>query len=72
MVGNVLGAIERRDWEKVRLLLHPDVHWTTPIEEHVRGHDRVMEMLAHDPPPGPPAYHELRDGRIYRWIDKPG
>lgn len=71
-MSDVLGAIERRDWERVRLLLHPDVHWTTPIEEQVRGRDDVLAMLSRDPPPGPPAFHELRDGQVHRWIDKAG
>lgn len=32
----------------------------------------VIARLAHDPPPAPPAYHELLEGRIYRWLDTPG
>ena len=71
-VSNVLDAIERRDWERLRRLLHPYVHWTTAAEEQLRGRRNVMERLAHDPPPAPPAFHELRDGQVYRWIDTPG
>lgn len=71
-VSDVLDAIERRDWERLRLLIHPYVHWTNALDEQVRGRRRVMAMLAHDPPPAPPAYHELRDGQVYRWIDTPG
>ena len=71
-MSRVLGAIERRDWERLVPLLHPDIHWTTAIEEHVHGRDAVMAMLASDPPPAPPAYHEVREGLIYRWIDTPG
>ena len=71
-VGNVLDAIERRDWERVKRLLHPYVHWTTAAEEHLRGRDNVIDRLARDPAPAPPAYHELRDGQVYRWIDTPG
>lgn len=50
-------------------LLHPDVHWTTAVEEHLRGPGAVVACLVDDPPPAPPAYHVLRDGRIIRWID---
>ena len=71
-VGNVLATIERRDWDRLRALLHPDVHWTTAIEEHLHGPDAVVALLQHDPPPAPPAYHELRDGLMVRWIDTPG
>jgi hypothetical protein len=71
-VGNVLDAIERRDWERLKRLLHPDVHWTTAAEEDLRGPEDVIARLVNDPVPGPPAWHELRDGGIYRWIDKPG
>jgi hypothetical protein len=45
---------------------------TTAVEEHLHGPDAVIACLAGDPPPAPPAYHELRDGRMIRWIDKPG
>ena len=71
-VSNVLDAIERRDWERLKPLLHPHVQWTTAVEEHLRGRDTVIARLAKDPPPAPPAFHELRDGQIYRWIDAPG
>ncbi len=71
-MSNVLDAIERRDWPRLRKLLDPEVHWTTAVEEHLHGADAVIACLTHDPPPAPPAYHELRDGRITRWIDTPG
>jgi len=38
----------------------------------VRGRRNVIAMLSRDPPPAPPAWHELRDGQVYRWIDTPG
>jgi hypothetical protein len=71
-VSNVLDAIERRDWERLKLLLHPYVHWTTAAEEQLRGRRQVIARLERDPPPAPPAWHELRDGQVYRWIDTPG
>lgn len=71
-VGAVLTAIERRDWTRLARLLHPDVHWTTAVEEHLHGVAAVIERLQRDPPPAPPAFHELRDDRVVRWIDTPG
>ena len=53
-------------------LLDPDVHWTTAIEENFHGSAAVIERLKRDPPPAPPAYDEVRDGRIVPWIDIPG
>jgi hypothetical protein len=71
-VGNVLDAIERRDWPRVERLLHAEIHWTTAVEEHLHGPAEVIDRLSRDPPPAPPAYHELRDGLMIRWIDTPG
>ena len=71
-VSDVLDAIERRDWARLERLLHPDVHWTTAAEEQLRGRRDVIARLEGDPPPAPPAWHELRDGQVYRWIDTPG
>lgn len=71
-VGAVLTAIEARDWERLRRLLDPDVHWTTAVEEHLHGPAAVIDRLTRDPAPAAPSYHELRDGRVVRWIDTPG
>ena len=71
-VSDVLDAIERRNWDRLRRLLHPDVHWTTAIEEHLHGPGAVIALLSDDPPPAPPAYHELSEGLVIRWIDTPG
>lgn len=71
-VCDVLDSIEHRNWVRLRRLLHPDVHWTTAIEEHLHGPDAVIALLEGDPPPAPPAYHEQRDGLMIRWIDTPG
>lgn len=73
VVGNILSLIERRDWVRLERFLAPDVHWTTGIEEHLRGPAEVIASLRDDPVPGPPAYHETRaDGLLTRWIDKAG
>jgi ketosteroid isomerase-like protein len=71
-VGDVLTAIERKDWSRLERLLDPDVHWTTAVEEHLHGPAEVIARLSDDPPPAPPAYHEVRNGLITRWIDTPG
>jgi len=71
-VCDVLETIERRNWPRLERLLDPDVHWTTAVEEHLHGRTEVITALEADPPPAPPAYHELRDGLITRWIDTPG
>ncbi|HEX4116051.1 MAG TPA: nuclear transport factor 2 family protein [Solirubrobacteraceae bacterium] len=71
-VCDVLDAIERRNWTRLRRLLHPDIHWTTAVEEHLHGADEVVARLSNDPPPAPPSYHEVHDGLMYRWIDCPG
>jgi hypothetical protein len=69
---DVLATIERHDWARLERLLDPDVHWTTAIEEHLHRPNEVITLLAGDPPPAPPAFHEVRDGLIVRWIDTPG
>lgn len=71
-VCDVLATIESRDWPRLRRLLAADVHWTTAVEEHLYGPDEVIALLADDPPPALPAFHEVRDGMIVRWIDIPG
>ena len=71
-VSNVLATIERRDWPRLERLLAPNVHWTTALEEHLHGPAEVIALLSTDPPPAPPAFHELHDGLIVRWIDIPG
>lgn len=71
-VSNVLDTIERRNWTRLRMLLHPEIHWTTAVEEDLHGPEDVVSRLMGDPPPAPPSYHEVRDGLMYRWIDCPG
>ena len=71
-VGDVLATIESRDWDRLARLLHPEIHWTTAAEDELYGRDAVIERLSGDPPPAPPSYHEMREGRVWRWIDCPG
>jgi hypothetical protein len=71
-VCDVLATIDSRDWLRLERLLDPDVHWTTSVEEHLHGPAEVIVLLADDPPPAPPTFHEVRDGLIVRWIDTLG
>ena len=71
-VSNVLDTIERRNWERLTSLLHPEIHWTTAAEEELHGPREVIARLSRDPPPAPPSFHEMRNGLMYRWIDCPG
>lgn len=65
-ICDVLDAIDRRNWTRLRRLLHPDIHWTTAVEEQLHGASEVIARLSGDPPPAPPSYHEVRDGLMYR------
>ncbi len=71
-MSDVLTTIERRDWARLERLLHPGVHWTTAVEDQLHGPEQVIACLVDDPPPAPPAYHEVCDGLVVRWIDIPG
>ena len=69
VVLDVLAGIEAADWERVRPLLHPYLHWTGPDGITLRGRSVVLGQLARRPPAGLPARHELRDGQVYRWVE---
>jgi hypothetical protein len=56
-----------RDWEALRLMLHPYVHWTAADGIRLRGRSNVMAQLQAGTPPVEAAAVELRDGQIYRW-----
>jgi hypothetical protein len=64
-----MAAIRRRNWEELKPLLHPYLHWTCADGTTVRGRTNVLERLARRPPTGSPTRAELRDGRIYRWVE---
>ena len=69
IVTEAYSALRDQDWEELRPLLHPYLHWTTPDGSTVRGRTRVLALLRTRPTPGPPARTELRDDQIYRWIE---
>ena len=67
VVARTLEALRRRDWETVRLALHPYLHWDREDGTTLRGRTAVLAALADAPVPDPPSSVELRDGQIYRW-----
>ena len=70
--SHALALVERREWQRLSRFLHPSIQWTTAVQDERRGPEEVIAGLKEDPAPAPPAYHELRDGLLYRWIDTPG
>ncbi len=66
VVRDTLAAIERRDQDALRRVLHPYLHWSDP-HATLRGRTKVLRHLEAHPDPGPPRDYELRDGQIYRW-----
>jgi SnoaL-like protein len=67
----VVAAIERRDWDGLKPLLHPYLHWTDGAGHTIRGRTKVLANLAADNPARPPLSFTLRDGQIYRWTEEP-
>jgi hypothetical protein len=61
------AAMRERDWETLRPLLHPYLHWTLPDGTVLRGRRNVLAMLKAAAPPAAPSEAELRDGQVYRW-----
>jgi hypothetical protein len=67
VVRDALEVAARRDWETLRLKLHPYVRWKLASGNTLNGRKAVLAMLAESPPPRQPAAYELRDDQIYRW-----
>jgi hypothetical protein len=68
VVQEAVLAIEQRDWGRLKLLLHPYLHWTNADGQTVRGRRNVLASLQRAAPSGRPTALELRDGQIYRWV----
>jgi hypothetical protein len=60
-------AMVQHDWESLRLMLHPYLHWTTADGTRLRGRTKVIGRLQTETFPTEPVSVELRDGQIYRW-----
>ena len=41
-------AMLERDWDGLRMLLHPYLHWTTADGTRFRGRTKIMELLQAD------------------------
>ena len=67
LIKETLEAIGHRDWESLRLLLHPYVHWKDGGTS-IRGRTKVLAHLRAHPVVRLPSAWEVRDGRIYRWV----
>ena len=64
-------AIRERDWDRLRLMLHPYLHWTAADGTRLRGRTKVLAQLRDAAAPTEPMAVELRDGQIYRWQEPP-
>jgi hypothetical protein len=64
-------AMLGRDWEALRLMLHPYMRWTAADGTRLRGRTKVMARLQTGTLPAEPTAVELRDGQIYRWREPP-
>jgi hypothetical protein len=58
-------SILERDWDRLRLMLHPYLHWTAADGTRLRGRTKVIERLQHAAPPVQPVAVELRDGQSF-------
>jgi hypothetical protein len=65
------AAMQARDWDSLRLILHPYLHWTASDGSRLRGRTKIIERLQNVELPAEPAAVELRDGQIYRWQEPP-
>jgi hypothetical protein len=71
VVHDALAAIGRGDWNVLRPLLHPYLHWTDADGNRRRGRTVVLAHLKAAAATTPPAACALRDGQIYRWVSRP-
>jgi hypothetical protein len=60
-----------RDWNELRLMLHPYLHWRTADGSRIRGRSKVIARLQNTAPPEEPVAVELRDAQIYLWQEPP-
>ena len=67
MDDELRAAFSDGDWEQVRLLLHPYLHWTLADGTTVRGRTNVLALMRETPAFPAGRALELRDGQVYRW-----
>jgi hypothetical protein len=68
MVREALEDMAARDWQRLKLKLHPYVHWTEADGTQIRGRTKLLDLLSSTESVGPPSSYEIRDGQLYRWI----
>lgn len=67
-VEAVYAALADADRARLRLLLHPYLHWTGADGVTIRGRTNVLGLLDDRAvPPEQPTTVELPDGQIHRW-----
>ena len=66
-MSDAVAAIEARDWDALKFLLHPYLRWTSGGVT-IRGRTKVLAHLAATAAVGVPEEYELRDGQIYRFL----
>jgi hypothetical protein len=71
VVRRAYEAMRARNWDDLRLLLHPYLQWASSDGRTVRGRIKVMAMLAERDPLLWPTSVEVRDDQIYRWREPP-
>ncbi len=70
VLRQAVAAIRRQDWDGLKPLLHPYLHWTRPDGHVIRGRKNVLAYLASTRIGGLPRDHEIRDTQIYRWVER--
>ena len=64
-------AMLERDWDALRLMLHPYLHWTAADGSRLRGRTKSQDWLQNAAPPAEPIAVKLRDGQMYSWQEPP-
>jgi hypothetical protein len=66
VVRHAIEAMRGRDWETLRPLVHPYVHWTDAGGTTRRGRTRLMASLVDTTGSDVLEVDEIRDGQLYR------
>jgi hypothetical protein len=70
VVDDFLTGLKARDLARVKLCLHPYLHWVSSDGRTTRGRTNVLALLDVSPVPETPAEYEVGDGQIYRWRER--
>jgi hypothetical protein len=66
VVRRAIAAMRRRDWETLRPLVHPYVHWTDASGTTRRGRTKLIASLVETTGSDVLEVDEIRDGQLYR------